>query len=87
MFLVYTTKAFAKIKHWECNYLIINWHGGKETKYRGIYFLPDKKTLCIHGGGSTGSHDSFDFRVWHVMCGVGEEAEEFLLNTGLMDLM
>ena len=38
--------------------------GGKETKYRGICFLPDKKTLRIHGGRSTGSDGSFDFRAW-----------------------
>ena len=34
------------------------------NKYRGICFLPDQKTLRIHGGGSTGSDDSFDFRAW-----------------------
>ena len=62
MFLVYKIKAYAKIEHWERNYLISNWRGGKETKYRGICFLPDKKTLRIHGGGSVGSDDSFDFR-------------------------
>ena len=42
VFLVYKMKAYAKIKHWERNYLITNWRGGKETKYRGICFLPDK---------------------------------------------
>ena len=52
VFLVYKIKAYAKIKHWEHNYLISNLSGGKETKYRGICFLPDKKTLCLHGGVS-----------------------------------
>ena len=52
VFLVYKIKAYARIKHWERNYLISNWNCEKETKYRGIYFLPDQKTLCIHGGGS-----------------------------------
>ena len=64
MFLLYKFKAYAQIKHWERNYLISNWRGGKETKYRGICFLPDKKTLRIHGGGSTGSDDSFEFKAW-----------------------
>ena len=45
--------------HWERN-----WRGGKESKYRGICFLLYKKTLRIHGGGSAGSDDSFDFRAW-----------------------
>ena len=49
VFLVYKIKAYAKIQHWERNYLISNWSGGKETKYRGICFLPNKKTLRIHG--------------------------------------
>ena len=62
VFLVYKIKAYAKTNHWERNYLISNWRGGKETKSRGICFLPDKKTLRIHGGRSTGSDDSFDFR-------------------------
>ena len=47
VFLVYRIKAYAKIVHWERNYLISNWRGGKKTKYRGICFLPDKKTLRI----------------------------------------
>ena len=64
VFLVYKIKAYAKIKHWERNYLTSNWRGGMETKYRGICFLPDKKTLRIHEGGSVGSEDSFDFRAW-----------------------
>ena len=64
MFLVYKIKAYTKIKRWERNYLISNWRGGQKTKYRGIYFLPDKKTLRIHCGGSTGSDDLFDFRAW-----------------------
>ena len=64
VFLVYKIKAYAKIKHWERKYLISNWRGGKETKYRGICFLPGKKTLRIHGGGSTGSDDASDFRAW-----------------------
>ena len=59
VFLVYKIKAYAKIKHWESNYLISNWSGGK---YKGICYLPDKKTPRIHGGGSTGSDNSFDFR-------------------------
>ena len=62
VFLVYKIKAYAKIGHWERNYLISNWSDGKETKYRGICFLPDKKTLRIHGGRSVGSDDAFDFR-------------------------
>ena len=62
MFLVYKIKAYAKIKHWESKYLISNWSSGVETKYSGICFLPDKKTLRIHGGGITGSDDAFDFR-------------------------
>ena len=53
VFLVYRIKA--QTEHWERNYLISNWRGGKETNYRGICFLPDKKTLRIHGGGSVGS--------------------------------
>ena len=64
VFLVYKIKAYAKIKHWGRNYLISNWRGGKETKYRGICFLPDKKTLRIHREGITDSDDSFDFRAW-----------------------
>ena len=64
MFLVYKIKAYTKIKHWERNYLISNWSGEKEAKYRGICFLPDKKTLRIQGGGSTGSVVSFDIRAW-----------------------
>ena len=32
VFLVYKIKAYAKIKHWEHNYLISNWSGRKETK-------------------------------------------------------
>ena len=44
VFVVYKSKAYAKIKHWERNYLISNWSGGKETKYRGICLLPNKKT-------------------------------------------
>ena len=39
---------FAKTEHWERNYLITNWTGEKENKYRGICFLTDK-TLRIHG--------------------------------------
>ena len=30
--LVYKIKAYAKIEHWERNYLISNWRGRKETK-------------------------------------------------------
>ena len=56
VFLVYEIKAYAMIKHWESNYLISNWNGEKETKYIGICFLPDKKTLRIHV--------SFDYRGW-----------------------
>ena len=51
VFLVYKITAYAKTEHWECNYLISNWTGEKEAKYRGICFLPDKKTLRIHGQG------------------------------------
>ena len=64
VFLEYKIKAYAKIKHWERNYLNSNWRGGKGTTYRGICFLPNKKTLRIHGGGSVGSDDSFEFRAW-----------------------
>ena len=59
MFLVYKIKAYVKIEHWERNYLISNWRGGEETLYRGICFLPDKKTLRIHGAGGVGSVDTF----------------------------
>ena len=48
VFLVYKIKPYAKIKHWERNYLISNWKV-EEAKYRGICFLPDEKTLRIHG--------------------------------------
>ena len=64
VFLVYKIKAYSRIKHWERNYLISNWSDGKEAKYKGICFLPDKKTLRIHGGGSVGSDDAFGFRAW-----------------------
>ena len=43
MFLVYKINAYAKIKHWERNYLISNWRGGKETKYRGICSCPIRR--------------------------------------------
>ena len=77
--MAYKIKIYSRIEHWERNYLISNWSGGKETKYIGICFLPDKKALRIHGGGSVGSDDAFDFRAWrktnpceenrfHVMC-------------------
>ena len=56
VFLVYKIKACAKIQHWERNYLISNWNGGKGTNSRGICFLPDKKTLRIHGGGGGGGY-------------------------------
>ena len=62
VFLVYKIKAYAKTEHWECKYLISNWTGEKENKYRGICFLADKKTLRIHGAGGVGSDDTFDFR-------------------------
>ena len=79
--LVYKIKAYAKTEHWERNYLISNWTGEKEAKYRGICFLTDKKTLCIHGTGGVGSDDTFDFGAcrktnpceenrFHVMCGM-----------------
>ena len=48
MFLEYKITAYAKTEHWEPNYLISNWTGEKENKYRGICFLPNKKTLCMH---------------------------------------
>ena len=51
-------------EHWERNYLISNWTGEKENKYKGICFSPDKKTLRIHGAGGVGSDDTFDFRTW-----------------------
>ena len=64
VFLVYKIRAYAKTEHWERNYLISNWVGEKESKYRGICFLTDKKTLRIHGAGGVGSDDTFDFRAW-----------------------
>ena len=64
VFLVHKIKAYARIEHWERNYLINNWTSGKETTYRAICFLPDKKTLPIHGGGIVDSDDAFDFRAW-----------------------
>ena len=63
VFLVYKITAYTKTEHWERNYLISNWTGEKENKYRGICFLPDKKTLRIHRAGGVGSDDTFDFRV------------------------
>ena len=60
VFLVYKIKAYSGIEHWERSYLISNWSGGTENKYGGICFLPD--ILRIHGGGSFGSDDAFDFR-------------------------
>ena len=36
VFLVYKIKAYSRIKHWERNYLISNWSGGKETEYPGL---------------------------------------------------
>ena len=45
VFLVYRIKAYTKNEHWERKYLISNWTGEKETKYRGICFLTDKKTF------------------------------------------
>ena len=85
VFLVYKLTAAAKTEHRKRNYLISNWTGEKENKYRGICFLPDKKTLRIHGAAGVDSDDTFDFRAWrktnpckenrfHVMC-----VEEFLL--------
>ena len=53
--------AYAQTEHWECNYLISNWTSEEEGKYRGICFLPDKKTLLIHGAAGVGSNDTFDF--------------------------
>ena len=52
--LVYKITAYAKTEHWERNYLISNWTGEKEAKYRGICFSPDKKTLRTHGAGGVG---------------------------------
>ena len=43
VFLVYKIKAYAKIEHWGRNYLISNWRGGVETKYRGICSCPIKR--------------------------------------------
>ena len=90
--LVYKITAYVKNEHWERNYLSSNWTGEKEATYRGICFLPDKKTLRIHGAGAVGSDDMFDFRAWrktnpckenrfHVICVEYVEAEEFLLIT------
>ena len=59
--LVYKITAYAKTEHWERNYLISNWTGEKESKYRGIRFLPDK-TLRVHGAGGVASNDRFDLR-------------------------
>ena len=42
VFLVYKITAYAKTEHWGRNYLISNWTGEKEAKYRGICLLPDK---------------------------------------------
>ena len=64
VFLVYKITAYAKTEHWEHNYLISNWTGEKEAKYRRICFLHDKKPLRIHGAGGVGSNDTFDFRAW-----------------------
>ena len=64
VFLVHKITAYATTEHWERNYLISNWTGEKENKYRGICFLPDKKKLRIHGAGGVGSDDTFDFRAW-----------------------
>ena len=61
VFLVYKIKAYAKTEHWERNYLISNWSGEKENKYRGICFLTDKNPLRIYGAGGAGSDDTFDF--------------------------
>ena len=57
-------KAYVKTEHLERNYLISDWTGEKENKYRGICFLADKKTLRIQGEGGVGSDDTFDFRAW-----------------------
>ena len=62
VFLVYKIKAYAKTEHWECNYLISNWTGEENNKYRGNCFLNDKTSLRIHGGGGVGSDDKFYFR-------------------------
>ena len=64
--MVYKITAYVKTEHWELNYLISNWTGEKENRYRGICFLPDKKTLRIHGAGGVGSIDTFDFRAWRI---------------------
>ena len=64
VFLVFKIKVYAKLEHWEHNYLNSNWRGGKDTKYKGICFLPDKKTLRIHEAGGVGSDNTFDFRAW-----------------------
>ena len=94
--LVYKIKAYAKTEHWECNYLISNWAGEKENKYRGICFLADKKTVHIHGA-SVGSDDIFEcggklihvkrinsmLCVWNMLRGRRVPT----LHYGLMDLM
>ena len=80
VFLVYKIMAYAKTEHLERNYLISNWTGEKENKYRGICFLTDKKTLRIHGG--VGSDDTFEFRALRKTNPCKENqfhAEEFLL--------
>ena len=67
-FLVYKIKAYARIEHLERNYLIGNWTGGKETKYREFVSYPVKRHFVYTGGGggggggSVGSDDAFDFR-------------------------
>ena len=43
VFLVYKIKAYGKITHWERNYLISNWNGKKETKYRGTVSFPIRR--------------------------------------------
>ena len=89
VYLVCKIMAYAKTEHREHNYLIRNWTDEKEAKYSGICFLPDKKTLRIHGAGRVISNGTFDFTWWktnpckenrfHVVCGICLEAEEFLL--------
>ena len=44
-FLIYKIKACVRIEHWGRNYLISNWSGDKETKYRGILFLTRLKDI------------------------------------------
>ena len=63
-FLVYKIKGSAKIEHWERNYVIGNWSGGRETKYRGIYSCLIKRHFVYTEEEVLGTNDTFDCRAW-----------------------